>query len=226
VAGADNAMAAPDAARAGPGGQDRSMKTRVVLALWTIALLLAPRAGAADIGAAPDAADPDHVPTPLHEQAQEQRQRSGSAHHSAVRGHELIFNGFRAPSIGLEYRMGVISIHLGAYPTVINEGQSLGDTTAWFGKAGVSLWFLPVQLLGNQRSSFYGGASYLNDFDRAGWGHGVQLEAGFRFVAYEGLFVRLGASALYAPGRSCSTDDCDVLKVRPNPGIGWALALD
>jgi hypothetical protein len=198
------------------------MKTPVLLALSIIVLLLTPRAGAADVDAAPNAADPEHVPMPSHEQDQ----RSGSARHSAVRGHELMFNGFRAPSIGLEYRIGVISVHLGAYPTVINEGQSLGDTTAWFGKAGVSLWFLPVQLLGNERSSFYGGASFLNDFEGDGWGHGAQLEAGFRLVAYEGFFVRLGASALYAPGRSCSTDDCDTLKVRPNPGIGWALALD
>jgi hypothetical protein len=81
----------------------------------------------------------------------------------------------------------VISVHLGAYPTVIKEGQSLGETAAWFGKAGVSLWFLPTRLLGNERSSFYGGASYLNDFEREGWGHGVQLEAGFRLVAYEGF---------------------------------------
>lgn len=149
-----------------------------------------------------------------------------SASDSAVRGRELIVNGFRAPSMGLEYRVGRLSIHAGAYPTVINEGEALSETTAWFAKAGMSVWFLPVHVLGNERSAFYAGASYLNDFGRDGWGHTAQVEAGFRFVVYEGFFLRLGASALYSPGRSCATDDCETVKVRPNPGLGWALALD
>lgn len=152
--------------------------------------------------------------------------RLASASHSAMRGRELIINGFRAPSMGLEYRVGRLSIHAGAYPTVINDGEALSKTTAWFAKAGMSVWFLPVRLLGNERSSFYAGASYLNDFERDGWGHTAQIEAGFRFVAYEGFFLRLGASALYAPGRSCPTDECEIVKVRPNPGLGWSLALD
>lgn len=152
--------------------------------------------------------------------------RPASAGHSAVSGRELSINGFRAPSMGLEYRVGRLSVHAGAYPTVINDGEALSSTTAWFAKAGASVWFLPVQLLGNERSSFYAGASYLNDFERDGWGHAAQVEAGFRFVVYEGFFLRLGASALYAPGRDCPTDDCETVKIRPNPGLGWALALD
>jgi hypothetical protein len=77
------------------------MKAQVVLALSTIALFLAADAGAADVAsAAPHAADPRHITLP----PQPQVQRSGSARHSAVRGHELMFNGFRAPSMGLEYR--------------------------------------------------------------------------------------------------------------------------
>jgi hypothetical protein len=149
-----------------------------------------------------------------------------SAAQSAVRGHELMLNGFRAPSIGLEYRLGMISLHAGAYPTIINDEDLRGVAgTTWFAKAGLSLWFLPVPIMGNERSSFYAGAAYLNDFDAHGWGHGAQLEGGFRWVIYQGLFLRLGASALYSPGRSCATDTCSTLKVRPNPGLGWAIAL-
>ena len=149
-----------------------------------------------------------------------------SAAHSAVRGQELMLNGFRSPSIGLEYRVAFLSLHAGAYPTIIDEGETMKDGTTWFAKAGASVWFLPVRMLGNERSSFYGGLSYVNDFDREGWGHGAQVEAGFRLVFFKGLFARLGASALYAPGRTCPTPDCEVVKVRPNPAIGWGFVVD
>ncbi len=148
-----------------------------------------------------------------------------SAARSAVHGRELMLNGFRAPSIGLEYRVGMISLHGGAYPTIIND-DGLRDTegTTWFAKVGFTLWFLPLPIMGDERSSFYAGASYLNDFAANGWGHSAQVETGFRWVLFHGLFLRLGASALYAPGRTCA-GDCSTLKVRPNPGLGWAIAL-
>jgi hypothetical protein len=158
--------------------------------------------------------------------AQEAGGKADSAAESAVRGHELMFNGFRAPSIGLEYRLGMVSAHAGAYPTIINDQGVRGvDGTTWFGKVGLTLWFLPVPIMGNERSSFYAGASYLNDFVSRGWGHSAQVETGFRWVIWEGIFLRLGASALYAPGRSCPPGACSTVKVRPNPGIGWAIAL-
>jgi hypothetical protein len=196
------------------------MKT---LLLLTACILLSSRTAAqqpallASAAATTATADPaSTVTTPPHE----------SAAYSAIRGQELMLNGFRAPSIGLEYRLGMLSIHAGAYPTIINENETAADGTTWFAKLGMSAWFLPIHMLGNERSSFYAGASYLKQLDSDNWGHSVQVEAGFRLVAYAGLFVRLGASALYAPGRSCAVDGCEVLKVRPNPSIGWAFAID
>lgn len=145
---------------------------------------------------------------------------------SAIEGQELTLNGFRAPSIGLEYRDGIISIHVGAYPTVINDSGARGlDGTTWFGKAGLCLWFLPVPLMGDERSSFYAGAAYLNDFAKVGFGHSAQIEAGFRWVIYQGLFLRAGVSLLYSPARDCPTGACSPLKLRPNPGIGLAIPL-
>jgi hypothetical protein len=137
-----------------------------------------------------------------------------------------MLNGFRAPSMGLEYRLGMVSVHAGAYPTIINDEGLRGTAgTTWFAKAGVTVWFLPLPIMGDERSSFNAGTSYLNDFGAQGWGHSAQLEAGFRWVVFEGIFLRLGASALYSPGRSCATAECTTVKVRPNPGIGWAVAL-
>jgi hypothetical protein len=147
------------------------------------------------------------------------------AAYSAVRGQELMLNGFRAPSMGLEYRLGIVSLHAGAYPTIVNEGQTAADGTTWFAKAGASLWFLPIRMLGNERSSFYAGVSYVKNIDGEGWGHGAQVEAGFRWVVYKGAFLRLGASVLYAPGRVCA-EDCSTTKLRPNPGIGWAIPIE
>jgi hypothetical protein len=147
-----------------------------------------------------------------------------SAAYSAVRGQELMLNGFRAPSMGLEYRLGMVSIHAGAYPTIVNEGQTASDGTTWFAKAGATLWFLPIRMLGNERSSFYSGLSYVKNIDGEGWGHGAQVEASFRWVVYKGAFLRLGVSALYAPARQCP-GDCSTVKLRPNPGVGWAFPI-
>jgi hypothetical protein len=164
----------------------------------------------------------DHAPDG--EQAPAEPAPSGAAA-SAIRGQELMINAFRAPSIGLEYRIGLFSLHAGLYPTVIGDGSEV-DTT-WFAKAGLNVWFLPIHMLGNERSSFYAGASYLRELGDDGWDHAAQVEAGFRLVAFEGLFVRAGASALYAPGRTCpSGDDCKTIKFRPNGAIGWAFAID
>jgi hypothetical protein len=211
LASADSVLAAEDADAEGEILHVLAMKTHTT---FCIALLL--------ISPVAKAAPTEDTLPDSSERANEAR-----ASYSAVRGKELMINGFRAPSIGLEYRTGAISLHAGAYPTIINDEGLRGVAgTTWFGKAGVTLWFLPVRMMNNERSSFYAGASYLTDFDKAGWGHGAQVEAGFRWVVYQGAFVRLGASVLYAPGRTCATDDCATFKIRPNPAIGLALPLD
>jgi hypothetical protein len=211
LASGDNVLAAEDADAEGGILHVLAMKTHTT---FCIALLLISPAAMAAPGE-------DTPPTPT-ERANETR-----ASYSAVRGKELMINGFRAPSIGLEYRTGAISLHAGAYPTIINDEGLRGVAgTTWFGKAGITFWFLPVRMMNSERSSFYAGASYLSDFDKAGWGHSAQVEAGFRWVIYQGLFARLGASVLYAPGRMCAVDDCATFKVRPNPAIGLGLPLD
>ena len=68
---------------------------------------------------------------------------------------EFSVNGFRSPSIGLEYRHQGISVHAGYYITAFEKGK----TTQFF-KAGATIWFLPVGKKENP-SSFYAGASYL-----------------------------------------------------------------
>ncbi|MHA4844785.1 hypothetical protein ACX0G7_11505 [Flavitalea antarctica] len=52
---------------------------------------------------------------------------------------ELSINGFRNPSIGLEYHHRQISVHGGYYLTNFTE-----NTTTQFVKAGLTYWFLPV----------------------------------------------------------------------------------
>jgi hypothetical protein len=52
---------------------------------------------------------------------------------------ELSVNGFRNPSIGLEFRRNQVSVHAGYYLTNFQP-----NTTTRFLKAGVSFLFLPV----------------------------------------------------------------------------------
>jgi hypothetical protein len=123
---------------------------------------------------------------------------------------ELSVNGFRNPSIGLEYRVNHLSAHAGYYVTNFESG-----ITTEFIKTGVTYWFLPM----DQKeipSSFYAGASYLRgltrDYENK---NGVALEAGFRWMIWKGLNFRIGAIALAAPGES--------IKINPTPGLSYSL---
>lgn len=123
---------------------------------------------------------------------------------------EFSINGFRAPSIGLEYRYRNISIHGGYYITALESG-----VTTKFIKAGLTGWFLPLGKRENP-SSFYAGASYLRginlDYDNQ---NAFGLEAGFRWVIWKGLNLRIGAIALMAK-------DHDV-EINPTPGISYSF---
>lgn len=125
---------------------------------------------------------------------------------------ELSINGFRNPSIGLEYRYHNISIHGGYYITALESG-----VTTNFIKAGLTGWFLPVGKRENP-SSFYAGASYLRGInleyeDQNAFG----LEAGFRWMVWKGLNLRIGAIALLAK-------DHDV-EINPTPGISYSFFI-
>ena len=125
---------------------------------------------------------------------------------------EISINGFRNPSVGLEFRHKQISYHAGYYPTAFKSGE-----TTSFVKAGLTSWFLPVGQRENP-SSFYAGASYLRGLDR-NYAHknAVGVEAGFRWMAWRGLNFRIGAIAVAASGER--------VKVNPTPGISYSLFL-
>lgn len=123
---------------------------------------------------------------------------------------EISINGFRNPSIGLEYRYHQVSVHAGYYITALKSG-----VTTKFVKAGFTTWFLPIGKRENP-SSFYTGASYLRginlDYNKE---NAFGLEAGFRWMVWKGINLRIGAIALAAKGHD--------LKINPTPGISYSF---
>ena len=136
----------------------------------------------------------------------------GAQAQSRYSKNELSINGFRNPSVGLEFRMRHISVHAGYYPTAFKSGENTS-----FLKAGATFWFLPV---GKKEvpSSFYVGANYLRGFNRDYENkNAVGLEAGFRWTVWKGLNFRIGAIAVAAEGQS--------LKVNPTPGVSYSITF-
>lgn len=126
--------------------------------------------------------------------------------------HEFSLNAFRNPSIGVEYRYQHLSVHAGYYITALKAG-----TTTKFIKTGVTAWFLP---LGKKEipSSFYAGVSYLQGLNREyNKENAVGLEAGFRWMVWKGLNLRLGVIGLAAKGHD--------LKINPTPGISYSFTI-
>ena len=123
---------------------------------------------------------------------------------------EFSINGFRNPSIGLEYRYHHLSIHGGYYITALESG-----ITTKFVKAGLTAWFLPVGKKTNP-SSFYAGASYLRginlDYNKD---NALGLEAGFRWMVWKGINLRIGGIALIAKGHDT--------RINPTPGISYSF---
>lgn len=123
---------------------------------------------------------------------------------------ELSINAFRNPSIGLEYRYRCVSVHAGYYITNLEP-----DITTKFLKTGLTAWFLPIGQRENP-SSFYAGTSYLRglnlDYKDQ---NALGLEAGFRWMIWEGLNFRIGGIALIAK-------DQDV-KINPTPGLSYSF---
>lgn len=123
---------------------------------------------------------------------------------------QLSINGFRNPSIGLEYHYQQVSIHAGYYTTAFKSGEYTN-----FVKTGVTYWFLPV---GKKEipSSFYFGVSYLRGLTREYKDeNAVAVEAGFRWVIWKGLNFRIGAIAVAAQDQD--------LKLNPTPGISYSF---
>lgn len=123
---------------------------------------------------------------------------------------EISINGFRNPSIGAEYRYRQVSVHAGYYTTAFKTGEYTG-----FVKAGVSYWFLPSGKKENP-SSFFAGASYLRGLTRDYKNeNAIAVEAGYRWMVWKGLNLRIGVIAVAASGKD--------VKINPTPGISYSF---
>ena len=123
---------------------------------------------------------------------------------------ELSINGFRAPSIGLEFRHRAVSVHAGYYITNFTP-----NTTTQFLKTGLTGYFLPIGQRENP-SSFYASVSYLRGLNRDYENqNAASAEVGFRWMVWRGLNLRLGVIALAAEGKD--------LKINPTPGISYSF---
>lgn len=128
--------------------------------------------------------------------------------------HALSINGFRNPSIGLEYERSNWSIHAGYYPTILSTAVSGANPTTSFIKAGVSKWFLHFGT--EQQSSLYAGVSGLYGLDQDYRNIAAAMaELGIRVYVWQGLHARLGIAVLAAPNRE--------VEINPTPSIGYTI---
>ena len=131
---------------------------------------------------------------------------------NSLKSKEISINGFRNPSIGLEYRQQLLSVHAGYYVTNFTSGV----TTAFL-KAGVTCWFFPIDKKPIP-SSFYAGASYMRGISKEYKNENAAgLEAGFRWMIWKGINIRLGGIAVIAKGKD--------VKFNPTPGISYSFKL-
>jgi hypothetical protein len=126
---------------------------------------------------------------------------------------ELNLNLFRNPSIGIEYRRGAVAVHGGLYPTIISQDVRGNNETSWFVRAGLTTFFLGHSFYRQRPSEFYLSGSYLRGLNQ-GHGNAALAEAGYRWMVWSGINLRLGVAALLERGEN--------VKVNPTPGIGWS----
>ena len=137
---------------------------------------------------------------------------AGAQAQNRFTGKEISINGFRAPSVGAEFRKNQWSVHAGYYPTAFKSGEN----TSFF-KAGATIWFLPVGKK-THPSSFYAGVDYLRGFNRDyDQKNALGVEAGFRWMVWKGLNLRIGGIMVAAEGES--------IRINPTPGISYSFFL-
>ena len=135
---------------------------------------------------------------------------TGTAFSQSKSSNELSINGFRNPSIGLEYRHRHVSVHAGYYTTAFKAGEFTN-----FIRTGVTYWFLSADAK-EIPSSFYAGASYLHGLTRDYKDkNAAGIETGYRWMIWKGLNFRLGVIAVASEGQS--------LKINPTPGISYSI---
>ncbi len=190
--------------------------TATTLVSFIAALLLLPALAHADAtaGGATPSPGSSSPPTALDRCKSMKRRVRGLCH-----GHELGLNGFRAPSMGLEYRYSIVSVHAGAYTTIVSKNDRGRNEATWFFKAGATLYFLPISLYRQRPSEFYVSASYVRGFNHD-WTdrNGVMAELGWRWMVWRGINIRMGVAVLVGQGARS-------VKVNPTPGIGYSFAF-
>ena len=131
---------------------------------------------------------------------------------SKFSNNELSVNGFRNPSIGIEYRIGQSSAHAGYYTTAFKKSEYTN-----FVKVGYTFWFFPSGK-GELPSAFYSGASYMRGLNRDYQGKDAMgVELGYRWMVWKGLNLRIGAIGVTAKDLS--------FKISPTPGISYSFKL-
>ena len=123
----------------------------------------------------------------------------------------VTLNLFRAPSTGLEYRVGWfggrVSFHAGYYPTVIKrEGK---NRSTHFIAIGNTFYFKP------EGSTFYTASSYAISLS-GGWKDSWLNEVGYKWQISPRWAFR-GGAVLLVTG--------DYKEVRLNPTLGFGMSL-
>lgn len=137
---------------------------------------------------------------------------------------EILLNAFRGPSMGLEFKHENWGLHLGLYPTILDQNAAGQARTTWFLRSGLNyyhgLWQDPFWGEGG----LYGGVSLMQGINNA-WnvsesatqGSGVMGDIGVRWRFLPQLEARLGVALLVGfDGR---------MAVNPTPGISCVFAL-
>lgn len=135
---------------------------------------------------------------------------------------EVILHGFRAPSMGVELREDWIGFHVGVYLTILDKGADGKGRTTWFAKTGVTFYPLQLDLGSGRPSGLYVGIALMQGLGNA-WdasksatsGAGGFFDLGFRWAAFKGFDLRLGAGALVGfDGRTAFNF---------TPGFSWGI---
>lgn len=136
----------------------------------------------------------------------------GAFAQSSYPEHQLSVNGFRNPSIGMEYHYSQISVHVGYYITAFKAG-----VTTKFLKVGISYWVLPF---GKKEipHSIYVGTSYMRginlDYKNK---NAFAFETGARFTVWKVLQFRAGVIGVATKDRN--------FKINPTPSINYTFKL-
>jgi hypothetical protein len=125
---------------------------------------------------------------------------------------EIIVHAFRSPSIGVEYRHGLLGYHVGVYPTIIKPTENGEAKNTLFAKTGVTAYLFEVPTGGARKSEIFTSVSYLRGLNQ-GWTNAVQFEPGFRWAMTKNLDFRVGASFLKGADRP--------LRINPTIGVSW-----